>query len=161
MNQSQKRMLLLAAVAIITLIVLSPAQAVSPNAHPVFAYADHGHDEYVTQEDLSTALTTVNTVNQTIVNEYNDYVTNNSTTSVVFDDSRLKGAIASLAASSNIPDVVDGNTGIGVGFGYYDSTEAMAIGVVHKLKSEPLTIRATVGFTSKEEIYGAGMTFGF
>lgn len=79
----------------------------------------------------------------------------------LFDDNRLTGGIASIAALSAIPDVTDSHTGIGIGFAGYRGAQGMAIGIVHKV--EELTLKASIGTNSayQDLVWSAGGTFGF
>ena len=80
-----------------------------------------------------------------------------------FDDNRLSGGVAAAMAHAGIPDVHGSNTGIGASISTYRGINALAIGVVHHLPSDPLTIQATLSVDDyAQDVSGVvGATFGF
>ncbi len=92
----------------------------------------------------------VNTVS-TVTNNYEN----------TFDDNRLNGGVAAVAAIGMIPDAFDGRTAIGIGFSNYRGLEGIAIGVVHKV--EGLNLKAAISTSSgaRDSVIGFGASTSF
>jgi len=81
----------------------------------------------------------------------------------VFDDNRVSGGIAAAMAHAGIPDVHGKNTGIGASISTYRGINALAIGVVHYMATEPLTFQATLSVDDyAQDVSGVvGAIWGF
>jgi hypothetical protein len=79
----------------------------------------------------------------------------------MFDDSRLNGGLAAVAAIGMIPDSFDGRTAIGMGFTNYRGLEGIALGVTHKV--EGLTLKAAISTSSgaRDSVIGFGASSSF
>ncbi|MGL5267964.1 MAG: YadA C-terminal domain-containing protein, partial [Plesiomonas shigelloides] len=79
-------------------------------------------------------------------------ITNNRTVS-------SKG-IAGVAAMTNIPTPTDGSLSFGIGYGYYDSYDALAIGASKYFESG-IALKASVSLTSGKSVAGLGASYSF
>ena len=79
-------------------------------------------------------------------------ITNNRTIS-------SKG-IAGVAAMTNIPTPADGSLSFGIGYGYYDSYDSLAIGASKYFESG-IALKASVSLTSGNSVAGLGASYSF
>lgn len=79
----------------------------------------------------------------------------------MFNDSRLNGGLAAVAAIGMIPDALDDHTAIGMGFTNYRGVEGIAIGVVHKV--EGLNLKGSIATSSgaRDVVWGIGASASF
>ncbi|WP_206185542.1 YadA-like family protein, partial [Sphingosinicella sp. CPCC 101087] len=70
--------------------------------------------------------------------------------------------IASAVAISNIPQAVNpGRTALGLGTGYRDGEFAVAVGLSTRTDDDRATLKATMGYDSREVTLGAGVGVEF
>lgn len=79
----------------------------------------------------------------------------------MFNDSRLSGGLAAVAAIGMIPDALDGHTAVGIGFTNYRGVEGLAVGLTHKV--DKLTLKGAVSTSSgaRDAIIGFGASASF
>lgn len=103
----------------------------------------------------SFAINSDGTVNGVNPNSENSIATVGQVNKVKLNSSQ---AIASVSAMTTIPQVNENHYfSVGAGVGYYDGSQAIAVGVSGQTESENLVYKASVGFDGNKAAVGAGL----
>lgn len=86
-----------------------------------------------------------------------------SLANTVQDNRELAAAgVASAIAQASIPQAIrNGGSLIGVGAGYFDGEQAIAVGASHRFEGGNWNVKGSVGFTSKGNSAGVGVGYEF
>lgn len=70
--------------------------------------------------------------------------------------------VASAIAQASIPQAIrNGSSLVGVGAGYFDGEQAIAVGASHRFEGGQWNVKGSVGFTSQGQSAGVGVGYEF